>query len=45
MSALTFYFKVLQRNVSSIVRQLLLEFREQLLSLTRWWPVSHACLV
>ena len=35
----------LYRNVSSIVRQLLLEFREQLLSLTRRWPVSHTSVV
>jgi len=34
-----------KRNVSSIVRQLLLEFREQLLSLTRRWPVSHTSVV
>jgi len=33
------------RNVSSIVRQLCPEFREQLLSLTRRWPVSHTSVV
>jgi hypothetical protein len=37
--------RVVARNVSSIVRQLLPEFREQLLSLTRRRLVSHACQV